>query len=101
KINLTSALSRKITISDLSIDSPRILIEAPPEGATNLETLISNFQKSSPEPVAPADSAASTPAEADESMMINVAGLSITNGIVEVANEQNGNLPKPTIRDLN
>ncbi len=101
KINLSSALSRKITISDLSIDSPRILIEAPSEGATNLETLISNFQKSSPEHLAPTDPTATTPAEEDESMVISVAGLSIADGIVEVANEQNGNIPQPTIRSLN
>lgn len=99
RIDLTSALSKKIHISDLNIESPKILIEAPAEGATNLETLISNFQKSGSPTTETAE--ASTAAPGEEGLALSVAGVSIRDALVEVANEQNGNVPQPTIKALN
>lgn len=102
RINLTSALSKKIHISTLDIDSPQILIEAPPEGATNFETLLSNFQKSGPAtPDAPPTTAPAVETKPENEMSITIGGITISNAVIELANEQNGNIPQPTVKDLN
>lgn len=93
-LDLTAALQKKIHVSSLEIENPKIVVEAPADGPTNLETLISNFKQSAPQ------QASAAPAAAEESIAVTVTNVAIRNGNVLLATSQNGGNPRPALKEV-
>jgi uncharacterized protein involved in outer membrane biogenesis len=93
-LDLRAALSKKIEVQSLLIRDPRIVIEVPADGPTNLEFLLEHLNgKTSP------PRAAGAPEPPGEDLKIGVASVEIVNGTVAIASA--GADPEAALNQVN
>lgn len=93
-LDLRAALSKKIEVESLIIREPRIVIEAPSDGPTNLEALMDALTKKNPPPAAAAASAAP-----GTDLAVGIASVEVVNGTVSIASS--GANPEAALNKVN
>ncbi len=93
-LDLKSALSKKIEVRSLVVRQPRVLIEAPADGPTNLEALIDSLSKTDAAPAA----ATAQPDDGSD-LTIGVGSVILENGVVALATPQDPQ-PRDTLKNV-
>lgn len=93
-LDLRAALAKKIEVDSLVIREPRIVIEAPSSGPTNLEALMDALNKKNPPPAAATASAAP-----GKDLAIGIASVEVVNGTVSIASS--GANPEVALNKVN
>lgn len=96
-VDLKSALGRKIEVKSLIVEQPRILIEAPAGGPTNLEALLNNLKKS--ETAQPVSAGAPSDPGSNE-ISGSVSSVMIRDAVVSIAAPPEPQ-PRETLKSLN
>lgn len=96
-VSVMPLFSKELFIGSVSLDGAEIYLETKKDGASNLDALT---QSNKAEPVdstassTPTEPAPSVPSEPQTSWTINLAGVSITNALLEIQDDSTGSYTK-------